>query len=122
MVKTINLTTNVAPNREVRITLPTDVPLGPAEIVVVVASHATAVTRTLGDLLRSEFLACGRTARTLRIAPNSLAAYAPRPGAAWHDGVAGHGRAGRLFAWNTFNLKHFQVIAGLDVATPYTRS
>ncbi len=55
MVKTINLTTDVTPNREVRITLPTDVPLGPAEIVVVVASHAAAVTRTLGDLLRSEF-------------------------------------------------------------------
>ncbi len=28
-------------------------------------------------------------------------------------------RSTRLY---TFNLKHFQVIAGLDVATPYTRS
>jgi len=60
MVKTINLTTDVPPNREVRITLPTDVPLGPAEIVAVVASRAAASARTLGDLLRSEFFGMWR--------------------------------------------------------------
>jgi hypothetical protein len=60
MVKTINLTTEVPPNREVHITLPTDVPLGPAEIVIVVASRAAASARTLGDLLRSEFFGMWR--------------------------------------------------------------
>ena len=60
MVKTVNLTANVPPNREVRITLPTDVPLGPAEIVVVVASRAATSARTLGDLLRSEFFGMWR--------------------------------------------------------------
>jgi hypothetical protein len=61
MVKTINLSTEVPPNREVRITLPTDVPLGPADIVVVIASRAAASTRTLGDLLRSEFFGMWRS-------------------------------------------------------------
>jgi len=54
MVKTISLTAEVPPNREARIILPTDVPTGPAEFVVVVTSGSPA-TRTLGDLLRSEF-------------------------------------------------------------------
>jgi len=60
MVKTINLTADVPPNREVRIILPADVPLGPAEIVVVVASRAGVVARTLGDLKRSEFFGMWR--------------------------------------------------------------
>ena len=55
MVKTFCLNTNVPPNRELKITLPTDVPVGPAEIVVVVASQSSAPTRTLGDLSASEF-------------------------------------------------------------------
>jgi hypothetical protein len=55
MVKTLSLNTEVPPNRELKITLPSDVPVGPAEIVVVVASQAGAPTRTLGDLRRSEF-------------------------------------------------------------------
>ncbi|MEK7784335.1 MAG: hypothetical protein AAB658_02770 [Chloroflexota bacterium] len=55
MVKTVSLTADVPPNREVRITLPVDVPIGPAEIVVVVASRANKVANTLGDLLHSEF-------------------------------------------------------------------
>jgi hypothetical protein len=60
MVKTINLTANVPPSREVRITLPNDVPTGPAEIVVVIASRVGASTRTLGDLLHSEFFGMWR--------------------------------------------------------------
>jgi hypothetical protein len=60
MVKTINLTADVPESREVRITLPADVPTGPAEIVVVVASHASAPARTLGDLMRSEFFGMWR--------------------------------------------------------------
>jgi hypothetical protein len=60
MVKTVNLTANVPPNREVRITLPSDVPTGPADIVVVIASRAGASPHTLGDLLRSEFFGMWR--------------------------------------------------------------
>ncbi len=60
MVKTINLTTDVPPNREVRITLPADVPPGPADIVIVVATRAAVTARTLGDLLRSEFFGMWR--------------------------------------------------------------
>jgi hypothetical protein len=59
-VKAVSLTTEVPPNREVRITLPDDVPVGPAEIVVVVASLAPAKVATLGDLLRSEFFGMWR--------------------------------------------------------------
>jgi hypothetical protein len=60
MFRTINLTTEVPPNREVRIQLPDDVPPGPAEIVVVIASQAPAAGHTLGDLARSEFFGMWR--------------------------------------------------------------
>ena len=60
LIRTINLMTEVLPDREVRITLPADVPLGPAEIVVVVASRAGATVPTLGDLLHSEFFGMWR--------------------------------------------------------------
>ncbi len=56
MVKTFTLTTEVLPDREVRVTLPADVPLGPADIVVVVAPHTTPAVRTLGDLLASDYV------------------------------------------------------------------
>jgi hypothetical protein len=60
MVKTINFTTDVPPNREVLITLPDDVPSGPADIVVVVAPRTTEKRNTLGDLLNSEFFGMWR--------------------------------------------------------------
>jgi hypothetical protein len=60
MVKTISLTTDVPPDREVRIMLPSDVPLGPADIVVVVASRVSTTARTLGELARSEFFGMWR--------------------------------------------------------------
>ncbi|MBI4788521.1 MAG: hypothetical protein HY782_15930 [Chloroflexi bacterium] len=60
MVKTINLKAEVTTNREVRIVLPDDIPLGPAEIVVVVASPGSGVTRTLGEFARSEFFGMWR--------------------------------------------------------------
>lgn len=55
MMKTMTLTTNVPPDREVRLILPSDVPLGLADIVVVVASRITTEVHTLGDLLQSDF-------------------------------------------------------------------
>jgi hypothetical protein len=60
MFRTINLTTEVPPNREVRIQLPDDIPPGPAEMVVVVASHTATTGHTLGDLARSEFFGMWR--------------------------------------------------------------
>ena len=60
MVKTISLTADVPPDREVRIVLPDDVPTGPAEIVVVVASRTLDAAHTLGELAQSEFFGMWR--------------------------------------------------------------
>ncbi len=60
MVKTISLTVDVPPDREVRLVLPDDVPTGPAEVVVVIASHADVAESTLGDLAKSEFFGMWR--------------------------------------------------------------
>ncbi len=56
MVKTVAFNTEIPANRELRITLPADVPAGPAAIVVTVSSPASSTTSTFGDLLKSEFL------------------------------------------------------------------
>jgi len=55
MVKTLNLNAEIPPNRELRITLPNDVPTGPAEIVLLVSSSALSRDSTLGALANSEF-------------------------------------------------------------------
>ena len=60
MLKTISVTTEITPDREVRITLPEDTPLGPAEIVVVVVSRSPRSSPTFGDLLCSEFFGMWR--------------------------------------------------------------
>ncbi|MDD3926908.1 MAG: hypothetical protein PHT33_09645 [bacterium] len=57
MVKTFNLTTEVPPDHKVCITLPSDFPVGPTEMVLVVVTRAKNSTKTLGDLAQSEF--CG---------------------------------------------------------------
>jgi hypothetical protein len=60
MFRTISLTTEVPPDREVRLKLPDDVPPGPADMVLVIASHAPTGGRTLGDLADSEFFGMWR--------------------------------------------------------------
>jgi hypothetical protein len=55
MVKTVNITAQVGPNREVRVTLPDDFPVGPAEITLIAKPIAEEHLPTLGDLLESEF-------------------------------------------------------------------
>ncbi len=55
MVKTVSFKTDVPANHEVRVTLPDDVPVGPAEFVLIVVSKGTAATHTLGELGDSEF-------------------------------------------------------------------
>jgi hypothetical protein len=60
MIKTVSLTTGVPPDHELRIVLPEEIPPGPAEIVVVVASHAAAGESHLGDLANSDFFGMWR--------------------------------------------------------------
>ena len=55
MVRTVNVSAEIPPNREIHITLPPDIPVGPAEIVVVVSSAANPGVSTLGELAESEF-------------------------------------------------------------------
>lgn len=59
MIRTINLTTQIPPSRELRITLPPDVPPGLVEMVIVFAPRSSP-SRTLGDLARSEFIGMWR--------------------------------------------------------------
>ena len=60
MIRTVHLTTEIPASREIHITLPADIPLGPAEIVVVVSSSAPVLPSTLGNLLNSELLGMWR--------------------------------------------------------------
>jgi hypothetical protein len=60
MIRTINLKADVPPNHQVQITAPDDVPIGPAEIVVIIASESSTHPCTLGDLLNSEFFGMWR--------------------------------------------------------------
>jgi hypothetical protein len=57
---TIRISTEITAEREVRITLPADTPLGQAEIVVVIAPQTAAAPATLGDLRHSEFFGMWR--------------------------------------------------------------
>ena len=60
MVTTFNVSTDVTADHKVQITLPDDVPVGPAEMVVVVISGAPAEAHTLRDLAESEFFGMWR--------------------------------------------------------------
>jgi hypothetical protein len=53
MVKAIHLKADVPKSREVRVVLPPEVPTGPADLVVLVASGSMGNGSTLGDLLDS---------------------------------------------------------------------
>ena len=56
IVRTIRLHTDIPNNRELRITLPADVPTGPADVVVVVSTKVMPRIKTFGDFLDSEFV------------------------------------------------------------------
>lgn len=60
MMRTFNVTANVQPNHQVLFTLPSDVPTGLIEMVVVIDSQASPRSHTLGDLLHSEFIGMWR--------------------------------------------------------------
>ena len=60
MAKTITFNTEIPASRELRITLPADVPTGSAEIVITVSSSSRSTSSTFNDLLNSEFLGMWR--------------------------------------------------------------
>lgn len=60
MVKTLAVTASIPEDRTVHLTLPDDVPVGPAEIVLVVVPRGQAISKTLGDLAQSEFFGMWR--------------------------------------------------------------
>ena len=60
MVKTVTLNTDIPTSRELRITLPADVPTGSAAIVIMVSSPASPPSATFGDLMNSEFFGIWR--------------------------------------------------------------
>jgi hypothetical protein len=66
MIKTINLNAEIPLSRELHITLPPDVPVGPAEIAVTVLSPSDPHGRTLADFARSEFFGMWRDREDLK--------------------------------------------------------
>jgi Tfp pilus assembly ATPase PilU len=60
MVKTVTLNADIPASRELRITLPPDVPTGSAAIVIMVSPSGSGTSATFGDLLNSEFLGMWR--------------------------------------------------------------
>ena len=65
MIRTINLTTNVPVDRRVSIVFPKDVPIGPVEIEVKVATGEERL-HTFGELARSEFFGMWRDRKDIR--------------------------------------------------------
>lgn len=65
MVKTVNFRAEIPADRELRISLPNDVPVGSAEIVLTISSPAPPVAK-LGDLLNSELFGAWRERTDIR--------------------------------------------------------
>ena len=60
MLKTVTLNADIPLSRELRITLPADVPTGSAAIVIMVSPAGSSTSPTFADLLKSEFLGMWR--------------------------------------------------------------
>jgi len=60
IVKTVTFNTDIPANRELRLTLPADVPTGSAAIVITVSPRQNSNSATFDDLLNSEFLGMWR--------------------------------------------------------------
>jgi hypothetical protein len=60
MVRTVTLNTEIPASRELRITLPADVPTGSAKLVITVSPSASPSHSTFGDLLNSEIFGMWR--------------------------------------------------------------
>jgi hypothetical protein len=57
---TVTLTTDIPANREVKLTLPSEVPTGPVQIVLTIEPVPSRPAKTLGDLLDSEYFGMWR--------------------------------------------------------------
>ena len=68
MVKTVTLNTDIPASRELRITLPADVPTGSAKIVIMVSPCGSRPPQLLATCCTPNFLECGGIAPTSRIA------------------------------------------------------
>lgn len=55
MVRTLNLNADIPTDRQLLISLPADIPAGPAEIVLVVSPTQSSQSRTLGEFAASKF-------------------------------------------------------------------
>ena len=55
MVKTVSWSADIPANRELHLRLPADIPSGPADLQLVVSTEASPSSKTLGDLLDSEY-------------------------------------------------------------------
>ena len=60
MVRIVNLSADIPASRELHIILPAEVPIGPADIVLVVSSPDRTSGRTCGDFVHSEFFGMWR--------------------------------------------------------------
>jgi len=60
MPTTINLTADVPANHQLTITLPDEIPTGPADIILVVKSQTPPELATLGALAESEYFGLWR--------------------------------------------------------------
>lgn len=60
MVRTLSVTADIPPSRELHLKLPADLPEGPADIVLVVSPSQETHMPTFGDLRDSEFFGMWR--------------------------------------------------------------
>jgi len=69
VVKTISLYSEIPANRELRITVPADVPAGSAAIAVTISCPGPSTPSTFGDLLKSEFFGMWRDRADIEDSP-----------------------------------------------------
>ncbi len=60
MIRSFTTQIEITHSREIRITLPGDIPTGPAKLSVEISIQESKRGKTLGDLLRSEFFGMWR--------------------------------------------------------------
>ena len=102
-VTTLNIRSEVQAGRRLEIQIPRDVPLGPAEVVVVIFPEKPGAVRkplTAGDLMRSPLFGLWKDREDIG---DSLEF------------------ARKLRAEAEQRLKHFQTFPALDVRKPYER-
>lgn len=116
---TVSLRAHITEGRTVEVTLPPDVPLGDAEVVVVVTPAGADRRSTGAQLLDSGVFGmwAGRTDM-----PDSPQAARELRERAWRRPARGLRKClNRDCALYTFNVKHYRAVAGLVALPPYDR-